>query len=50
MGSAANLGKSNKATYQMDPANGNEALHEVALDIAEGADSVMVSRACPIWT
>ena len=37
VGSAANLGKSNKATYQMDPANGNEALHEVALDIAEGA-------------
>ena len=47
VGSAANLGKSNKATYQMDPANGNEALHEVALDIAEGADSVMVKPGMP---
>ena len=47
VGSAGNLGKSNKATYQMDPANGNEALHEVALDIAEGADSVMVKPGMP---
>ncbi|MFX8922137.1 porphobilinogen synthase, partial [Acinetobacter baumannii] len=36
VGSAANLGKGNKMTYQMDPANSNEALREVALDIAEG--------------
>lgn len=42
VGSAANLGKSSKNTYQMDPANGNEALHEVAADLAEGADMVMV--------
>lgn len=47
VGSAANLGKSNKATYQMDPANGDEALHEVALDIQEGADSVMVKPGMP---
>ena len=40
--SSATLGKSNKNTYQMDPANSNEALHEVALDLAEGADMVMV--------
>lgn len=37
VGSAGQLGKSNKTTYQMDPANTNEALHEVALDLAEGA-------------
>ena len=42
VGSAANLGKSNKKVYQMDPANSDEALREVALDIAEGADMVMV--------
>ena len=42
VGSAASLGKSNKKVYQMDPANSNEALREVALDIAEGADMVMV--------
>jgi len=42
VGSAGNLGKSNKFGYQMDPANSNEALHEVALDLAEGADMVMV--------
>ena len=42
VGSAASLGKSNKFAYQMDPANGNEALHEVAMDLAEGADMVMV--------
>ncbi|MCT7309242.1 porphobilinogen synthase [Ralstonia sp. CHL-2022] len=47
VGSAANLGKSNKMTYQMDPANSDEALREVALDIAEGADMVMVKPGMP---
>lgn len=47
VGSAANLGKANKFTYQMDPANSNEALHEVALDIQEGADMVMVKPGLP---
>lgn len=47
VGSASNLGKSNKYTYQMDPANSNEALHEVALDIQEGADMVMVKPGLP---
>ncbi|MGE5648976.1 MAG: porphobilinogen synthase [Bacillota bacterium] len=47
VGSAANLGKSNKATYQMDPANSDEALREVALDLAEGADMVMVKPGMP---
>ncbi|NEX61479.1 porphobilinogen synthase [Noviherbaspirillum galbum] len=47
VGSAANLGKGNKAQYQMDPANSNEALREVALDIAEGADMVMVKPGMP---
>ncbi len=47
VGSAANLGKGNKFTYQMDPANTNEALHEVAMDIAEGADMVMVKPGMP---
>ena len=47
VGSAANLGKANKFTYQMDPANGNEALHEVATDLAEGADMVMVKPGMP---
>jgi porphobilinogen synthase len=47
VGSAANLGKSDKRTYQMDPANGDEALREVALDIAEGADMVMVKPGMP---
>ena len=47
VGSAANLGKSNKTVYQMDPANGDEALREVALDIAEGADMVMVKPGLP---
>src|SRR5213079_3737737 len=47
VGSAKNLGKSNKKTYQMDPANGDEALREVALDIAEGADMVMVKPGMP---
>ena len=47
VGSAANLGKSSKATYQMDPANSDEALREVALDLAEGADMVMVKPGMP---
>jgi porphobilinogen synthase len=47
VGSAANLGKGNKYTYQMDPANSDEALREVALDIAEGADMVMVKPGMP---
>lgn len=47
VGSAANLGKGNKFTYQMDPANTDEAIHEVALDIDEGADMVMVKPAQP---
>ncbi len=45
VGSTNALGKGNKMTYQMDPANTNEALHEVALDISEGADMVMVKPA-----
>lgn len=47
VGSAKNLGKSDKKTYQMDPANSDEALREVALDIAEGADMVMVKPGLP---
>lgn len=47
VGSAANLGKGNKYTYQMDPANSDEALHEVALDISEGADMVMIKPGLP---
>ncbi|WP_339937627.1 porphobilinogen synthase [Undibacterium luofuense] len=47
VGSASNLGKSNKANYQMDPANSDEALREVALDLAEGADMVMVKPGMP---
>lgn len=47
VGSAANLGKADKSTYQMDPANGEEALHEVAMDLAEGADMVMVKPGMP---
>ncbi|HZV63535.1 MAG TPA: porphobilinogen synthase [Telluria sp.] len=47
VGSAANLGTSDKATYQMDPANSDEALREVALDLAEGADMVMVKPGMP---
>ncbi len=47
VGSAANLGKADKTTYQMDPANGNEALHEVAADLSEGADMVMVKPGMP---
>ena len=45
--SAGSLGKSGKETYQMDPANGDEALREVAMDIAEGADMVMVKPGLP---
>ncbi|NYT65348.1 porphobilinogen synthase [Alcaligenaceae bacterium] len=47
VGSASNLGKSDKFTYQMDPANRNEALREVAADIREGADMVMVKPGMP---
>ncbi len=47
VGSAGNLGKGNKHTYQMDPANSDEALREVALDLAEGADMVMVKPGMP---
>jgi len=47
VGSAANLGKSNKKVYQMDPGNSDEALREVGLDIAEGADMVMVKPGMP---
>ena len=47
VGSAANLGKGNKKVYQMDPGNSDEALREVAMDIAEGADMVMVKPGMP---
>ena len=47
VGSKANLGKSNKKVYQMDPGNSDEALREVAMDIAEGADMVMVKPGMP---
>ena len=47
VGSAGNLGKSNKKVYQMDPGNSDEALREVAIDIAEGADMVMVKPGMP---
>ena len=47
VGSAGNLGGGNKYTYQMDPANSNEALHEVMLDIDEGADMVMIKPGLP---
>ena len=47
VGSAGNLGKGNKYTYQMDPANTDEALREVALDLEEGADMVMVKPGMP---
>ena len=47
VGSSGNLGKSNKNNYQMDPGNSDEALREVALDIAEGADMVMVKPGMP---
>ncbi len=47
VGSAANLGAGNKYTYQMDPANSDEALREVALDLEEGADMVMIKPGLP---
>lgn len=47
VGSAANLGKGDKKTYQMDPANSDEALREVALDLQEGADMVMIKPGLP---
>ncbi|GAA5171264.1 MULTISPECIES: porphobilinogen synthase [Halomonadaceae] len=47
VGSAGNLGRADKTTYQMDPANADEALHETALDLAEGADMVMVKPGMP---
>jgi len=47
VGSSGQLGKGNKNTYQMDPANSDEALREVALDIAEGADMVMIKPGLP---
>ncbi len=47
VGSAANLGGGNKYSYQMDPANGDEALREIALDLEEGADMVMVKPGLP---
>ncbi|MFW5815631.1 MAG: porphobilinogen synthase [Wenzhouxiangella sp.] len=47
VGSAASLGKSGKESFQMDPANSDEALHEVALDLEEGADMIMVKPALP---
>ncbi len=47
VGSASNLGKADKSTYQMDPGNSDEALHEVAMDIEEGADMVMVKPGMP---
>lgn len=47
VGSAANLGKADKTTYQMDPANSDEAMREVAMDLEEGADMVMVKPGLP---
>ena len=47
VGSAANLGAGDKYSYQMDPANSDEALHEVALDLQEGADMVMIKPGMP---
>jgi porphobilinogen synthase len=47
VGSSGNLGSSSKETYQMDPANSDEALHEVALDLSEGADMIMVKPGMP---
>ncbi|MDR3429469.1 MULTISPECIES: porphobilinogen synthase [Silvimonas] len=47
VGSSATLGKGNKAQYQMDPANSDEALHEVAMDLTEGADMVMIKPGMP---
>lgn len=47
VGSTTNLGQADKRTYQMDPANSDEAIHEVAMDISEGADMVMVKPGMP---
>jgi len=47
VGSAGNLGKGSKETYQMDPGNSDEAIHEAAMDLAEGADMVMVKPGMP---
>ena len=47
VGSSASLGKADKKTYQMDPANGDEAMREIALDLEEGADMVMVKPGMP---
>ncbi len=47
VGSSANLGKGNKSTYQMDPANSNEALWEVGMDLQEGADMIMIKPGMP---
>jgi len=47
VGSAGGLGKGNKNTYQMDPANSDEALREVEIDVAEGADMVMIKPGLP---
>ena len=47
VGSATSLGKADKASYQMDPANSNEAMREIALDLQEGADMVMVKPGMP---
>ncbi|MCB1589173.1 MAG: porphobilinogen synthase, partial [Xanthomonadales bacterium] len=47
VGSGVSLGKADKRTYQMDPANGDEALREVELDLAEGADMVMIKPGMP---
>jgi porphobilinogen synthase len=47
VGSASNLGAGNKKTYQMDPANSDEAIHECALDLDEGADMIMVKPGMP---
>src|SRR5690606_36398417 len=47
VGSAGALGKGNKYTYQMDPANADEAMREIALDLEEGADMVMVKPGMP---
>ena len=47
VGSGTSLGKGDKKSYQMDPGNSDEALHEVALDLEEGADYVMVKPAMP---
>ena len=53
VGAAANLAGGNKYSYQMDPANGDEALHEIGLDLAEGADMIMIKPGMPyldiIW-